>query len=389
MSVGPIAASSLKLVKIDRWPQKSAILSKTGHFVAIEMDNVGQNFPLDKQTFICRYQQVMKTIDAQRAEAIRIEALTCVRDIYKYLVILRGSTRNEAEVRFAFANPIVTMLCSVHGLFVGMEYKMAPPVVGVGGVGTASTGSKSSADYVCYTLHHQFEDSCINLAAVIIEVKTDANHTSNAIAQLLGYYLRSCTRQDEHTVGLLLTETKVHVVFFPFVSGKGNVSCVNSIWLHSIEYSSNNTWNTIGMLSLLVVVTSRDFHFNIKLEDRLYPISKDYNFLIKNEIEMMRDELKKLKEVEEEKAKRLTELEEESAKKLKEVEEENAKKLKEIDEEKAKVELEKRAVKADKEKMAAVKKEMEAKCKDFEIALKKLTAEEVASISTSLKNIKL
>ena len=297
-------------------------------------------------------------------------------------------------MRFAFANPIVNMLCSVHGLFVGMEYKMAPPVVGVG---TSSTGSifsdqvaeKSSADYVCYTLHHQFEDSCIKLAAVIIEVKTDANHTSNAIAQLLGYYLRSCTRQDEHTVGLLLTETKVHVVFFPFVSGKGNVSCVNSIWLHSIEYSSNNTWNTIGMLSLLVVVTSRDFHFNIKLEDRLYPIGKDYNFLIKSEIEMMRDELKKLKEVEEEKVKRLTELEEESAKKLKEVEEENAKKLKEIEEEKAKVELEKRAVKADKEKVAAVKKEMEAKCKDFEIAVKKLTVEEVASISTSLKNIKL
>ena len=340
MSVGPIAASSLKLLKIDRWPQRSAILSKTGHFVAIDMDNVGQNFFLDKQTLICRYLQVMKTIDARRAEAIRIEVLTCVRDICKYLVILHGSTRSEAEVKFAFANPIVNMLCSVHGLFVEMEYKMAPLVVGVS---TASTGSvfsdqvaeKSSADYVCYTLHHQFEDSCINLAAVIIEVKTDANHTSNAIAQLLGYYLRSCSRQDGHTLGLLLTETTVHMVFFPFVSSKSNVSCVNSIWLHSIEYSSNNTWNTLDMLSLLIVVTSRDFNFKIKLEDRLYPIGKDHHFLIKSEIkmmrnelkkrlypigkdhhflikseiEMMRDELKKLKEVEEERAKKLTEVE--------------------------------------------------------------------------------
>ena len=47
------------------------------------------------------------------------------------------------------------------------------------------------------------------------------------------------------------------------------------------------------MLSLLVVVTSRDFHFKIKLEDGLYPIGKDHHFLIKSEIEMMRDELKK------------------------------------------------------------------------------------------------
>lgn len=123
---------------------------------------------------------------------------------------------------------------------------------------------------------------------------------------------------------------------------------MNSIWLQSIEYSSSNTWNTIGMLSLLAVVTSREFHFRIKLEDRLYPIGKDHHFLIKSEIEIMRDELKKLIEVEEERSKKLTE----------------------VEEEKAKVELEKRAVKADKEKVAAVKKEMEAKCRDFEIAVK-------------------
>ena len=73
MSMGPIAASSLKLVKIDRWPQRQAILSETGHFIAIDMENIGQDFPLDKQTLVCRYQQVMKIIDARRAESIRIE----------------------------------------------------------------------------------------------------------------------------------------------------------------------------------------------------------------------------------------------------------------------------------------------------------------------------
>ena len=59
---------------------------------------------------------------------MRIEVLTCVRDMYKYLMILREDTRNEAEVRFAFDNHIMNMPCAIHGLSVGMKYKMTAPV---------------------------------------------------------------------------------------------------------------------------------------------------------------------------------------------------------------------------------------------------------------------
>ena len=45
----------------------------------------------------------------------------------------------------------------------------------------------------------------------------------------------------------------------------------------------------------------------------------------------------------------------------------------------------KRAMKAEKEKM----KDLAAKCKAFEIALQKLTVKEVASITASVKGLKL
>ena len=294
----------------------------------------------------------MEKIDAPFAEMVRVEALTCVREMCKNLMRLRGHTANEVEVRFAFANPIVNMLCAVHGLFLGLEQKMTAPV-DTGSSSSDQVTEKSSSDYFCYTLHQQSEDSHIKLAAVIVEAKTNASYSSNAIAQLLGYYLRSCTKEDEHTVGLLLTETKVHLVLFPFVFAKSSVTCVNAIWLNSIEYSDKNTWNTISMLTMLAVVTRRDFYHKSNLENRLCPIGKDHHFMIKSEMDIIKDELQK--------------------------------KLTEVEEERAKVEAERRAMKAEKEEMAALM----SKCKSFKIAVNKLSTEEIDSINTSFKKLKL
>ena len=142
----------------------------------------------------------------------------------------------------------------------------------------------------------------MKLAAVIIETKTDLNYTANAIAQLMGYYLRACKKEaDEHSVAILLTKSKVHLLLFPFTTGY--VSCVNAVWLQSIEFSENNTLRVIAMLFLLTVITCGDFcSGNIKLEQRFVPVSKDHTFIIETEIEMMKNQLEhRLKEVEEEK----------------------------------------------------------------------------------------
>lgn len=51
------------------------------------------------------------------AEMVRVEVLMYARDMFKNIGILCGRTDNEAELRFAYGNPIVSMLYSVHGYF--------------------------------------------------------------------------------------------------------------------------------------------------------------------------------------------------------------------------------------------------------------------------------
>ena len=108
-------------------------------------------------------------------------------------------------------------------------------------------------------------------------------------------------KEDEHSVAILLTESKVHLLLFPFTTGY--VSCVNAVWLQSIEFSESNTLKVIAMLFLLTVITCGDFcSGNIKLDHKFVPVSKDNTFVIETEIEMMKNQLeRRLKEVEEEK----------------------------------------------------------------------------------------
>ena len=149
-------------------------------------------------------------MDVLFAEMVRVKVLTSVRDIFNNLMILRGQTNNESEVRFAFGNPIVSLLCAVHGYFLSTEQKLETPGIGTTRRSSWASGEgvseKSCADYICYTLHHQEEGSELKLAAVILEAKTNAKFSHDSVAQLLGYYVWSCTKEDEHTVALVLTD---------------------------------------------------------------------------------------------------------------------------------------------------------------------------------------
>lgn len=235
----------------------------------------------------------------------------------------------------------MTMVCAIHGYFLSLEEKLSTPTAGTTRRSSFTSADgiteKSSTDYVCYTIHRQDQYSQLNLAAVIVEAKSDSHYSSNAIAQLMGYYLRACTNEDGHTVAVLLTETKVHLLLFPFT--KCGVSCVNAIWLSSVDFSLNNILGTINMLFLLAVITHKDYYCNIKLEERFCPITKDHTFMIRSEIEMMKDDLEQ--------------------------------KLKEVEKEKEVIAMEKRV-------MAAEKEEIAGKCKAFEVAMKKLTPEDIA-----------
>ena len=311
--IRPMPASSLKLTTLDNWPEDGKLASK-GHFVAVELDKI-KSFPLKKSILTSWYEKTIEELAMgkhhQFTEMVRVEVLTCARDMFKNIGILHGDTDNEAELRFAYGNPIVSMLCSIHKCSLSVEDKLRTPKAGTTSCSADKISENSTADYICYTLNHTTDhdhdtndhdhDHDTKLAAVIIETKTDFNYTDNAIAQLMGYYLRACKKEDGHSVAILLTESKVHLILFPFTDGYK--SCVNAVWLQSIEFSKQDTSRVIDMLFLLTVITHENFCIDkLKLEETFSPIPKDHTFVIQTEFELMRKELEqKLKEVKEEK----------------------------------------------------------------------------------------
>ena len=77
---------------------------------------------------------------------------------------------------------------------------------------SVSIGSKTN--YICFSLHNQF---C--LGAVLLETKK--KYHPNAIAQLIGYYIKSHANVWKPAVYILLTESILQVVLFPFYNKRG------------------------------------------------------------------------------------------------------------------------------------------------------------------------
>ena len=153
--IGPIPASSLRLSTLDKWPEGSHLVVSKGHFVAVKLENIN-NFPLNKGMVTSWYEKIVNKPQRQFAEMVRVEVLTCAKDVFKNMRILRGSTDNEAELRFAYGNPIATMLCSIHGYFLGVEDKLRTPKIGTTRCDSMASADKvtekSTADYICYTI---------------------------------------------------------------------------------------------------------------------------------------------------------------------------------------------------------------------------------------------
>ena len=299
--IEPIRASSLRLMILDEWPEtstktKGIPVSKAGNFVAVDIDKLTCGFPISASSLETHYKQVISSVDKSFDKKVRLEVLTCVRNVCENLILLDDKLENESAVRLAIGNPVVKMLCTIQGLFICVEEQLSPPNESRRSSLQSADGvtEKSSADYVCYTLYEH--DSKLKLAAVVIEVKTDDVHVPSAVAQLMGYYLRSCTARDGHTIGLLLTPTQIHIFLFPFSKGRGKgiVGCVNAIWLQQLSYSTDDIVTTMGVLCVLAVVTRKDFQIALSLDEIFWPISKDYTFMIETEIEMMKKELEDL-----------------------------------------------------------------------------------------------
>ena len=126
--IQPVPASSLRLISLDNLPKAGPPPSKGGHFFTVNLDTF-KKFPLDKEILVRQYRRLLeRTIDdVQFYETVRVEVLTCIRDVCSNLMVLRDGASNEAEMRFAFGNPGVRMLCAIHGYYLSVEQKVNTP----------------------------------------------------------------------------------------------------------------------------------------------------------------------------------------------------------------------------------------------------------------------
>ena len=137
----------------------------------------------------------------------------------------------------------------------------------------------------------------------------------------------------------------MHLLLLPFTNRQ--VSCVNAVWLQSVEITQN-TSRIITILFLLTIVIHKNFcSAVVKLQPSFLPVSKDYTFMIQTDIEVMKNKL-----------------------------EERLREVKEM------------MLAQEKMVVAAEKKEL-LKCKAFEIAIQKLSEADIAAITGSFEKMKM
>ena len=89
------------------------------------------------------YEKIVNKPQCQFVEMVRVEVLTCAKDEFNNTRMLHGSLDNEAELRFAYGNPIVSILCSIHEYFLNAEDKLRTPKIG-----TTRHNSMANADKI-------------------------------------------------------------------------------------------------------------------------------------------------------------------------------------------------------------------------------------------------
>ena len=125
-----------------------------------------------------------------------------------------GEDYNEMEARFAVVDSIVKAICELTGCKVKLEESVKASDALQFDVNESPDVSKSSvSDYVLYVVTYSAE-----IKIIMIETKSDKALSKNAIAQLIGCYIASqCGEEGSVPLGLIITQSKAHLVFFPYV----------------------------------------------------------------------------------------------------------------------------------------------------------------------------
>ena len=143
-----------------------------------------------------------------------------------------GYIQNEAEVRFAYADALVMMLHEAFEYSIDLEDTISESQP------TVNISNKSKADYVCWVIRSRHVEVCV----VVLETKHVEN-IKDAIAQTLGYYLKSKKEQGDSQPGvaILLNEYngKVTIKCFLFPYEKDGSKLVQALMLPEFTYDGS------------------------------------------------------------------------------------------------------------------------------------------------------
>ena len=286
------------------WPGEAIPDYVDSNFIGIEVTKMPGNFPPIKE--------IVKDHLTKRVEKLRgtefekdwpLILSNCVYSITRYrrynLNICDDiNDVNEATVRLVLGNEIAMMICSMNNYRFRVEDKVCNYDEGMetddltGGIST-----KSTADYVCFSILEK-------MRAVAVVIETKKHFSLNAVAQLLGYYYRLPTDIRKPGVGILLTQTTMNIVLFPFHTdgGLANAVCFSGLII-------NNTQQLELALNIVALITSAEHYrnpLNVPLVKQFIPIRKSFELLIVTEqernlalynkkVEELEDQILKLK----------------------------------------------------------------------------------------------
>ena len=228
------------------------------------------------------------------------KANLCRYEIGQHLGFICNKIKNEQNVRFTYADPIICMLCRTFGYKLELEDTIENAKDDL-----SATSKESKADYVCYILTKDDTNQVIakdadKIPMVILETKCLKTLDNNAIAQVLGYYCKSqgIYNSSQQGLAMLFNGTKhgyveVRIFLFPYCFKDKEEYGIQSLMLPLYQCKHEDFMES-KFLEFILILTHYKPQYLLKLTlpDNIILIKPDKTVLVM----IQEDVMKELKE---------------------------------------------------------------------------------------------
>ena len=200
----------------------------------------------------------------------------------------------EANVRFAIIDPFLKAILTCTGCKVNLEDELCHKESKISG----------KADYAVY--HVKLSGK---VRVLILEAKRDRIVTDHSVCQTVGYYMASDSNSLLPPLGILMTQSKIKFIFFPFGDHSNSLRYVDAFVSCEIKlFENDKSFHYIVAFIVKYILAETQSYWSVTnlIKDTSTSISlhkkKIYSFIPDRELEA-RMEIetlkKKLKEAEE------------------------------------------------------------------------------------------